>query len=96
MEDWLRTKREQEERGVRFTAVMDLGAPADGEAAMDLAEEARQQICRFHYDCTYEIHVGLAEMYLADDRFRQFYEDIKPGMAEYLHDAILANALRRD
>ncbi|MCX4818436.1 MerR family transcriptional regulator [Streptomyces sp. NBC_01142] len=93
-EDWLRIKQEQEEWGARFVALMDSGAPAAGEAAMDLAEEARQQICRLYYDCTYEIHTCLAEMYVADDRFRQFYEDIKPGMAEYLHAAILANAVR--
>ena len=28
----------------------------DAEAAMDMAEEHRQQISRWYYDCTYEIH----------------------------------------
>lgn len=93
-QDWQRIKEEQEEWGGRFTAQMDSGEGPESEAAMDLAEEHRQQICRFYYDCTYEIHTGLAEMYVADPRFTATYEAIKPGMAEYLRDAILANAVR--
>ncbi len=93
-EDWLRIKAEQEDWSRRFVAVMDSGAPADGEAAMDLAEEHRQQICRHFYQCGYEIHTGLAGMYLADDRFKAYFESIKPGMAQYMHDAMLANAVR--
>jgi len=93
-QDWQRIKEEQEDWGRRFTAQMDSGEGPESEAAMDLAEEHRQQICRFYYDCTYEIHRGLAEMYVADPRFAATYEAIKPGMAEYLRDAILANAVR--
>jgi hypothetical protein len=33
---------------------------------------------------------GLAEMYIADDRFRQTYDDRAPGLAQWVHDAILA------
>lgn len=93
-DDWLRIKEEQEEWGRRFTAQMDSGEGPESEAAMDLAEEHRQHIRRFYYDCTYEIHTGLAEMYVADPRFTATYEAIKPGMTEYLRDAILANAVR--
>jgi hypothetical protein len=62
---------------------------------MDLAEEHRQQITKFFYECTFEIHVGLAEMYLADERFTKHYEDQRPGLAQYTHDAIMANAVAR-
>lgn len=93
-DDWLRQKADNEDWGRRFAEVMESGAPADGTAAMDLAEEHRRLISRWFYDCGYEIHTGLAEMYVADDRFRRFYEDVRPGMAEYLRDAILANAVR--
>lgn len=94
-EDWLRIQREQEEWGRRFVARMESGEGPQSEAAMELAEEHRQQICRFYYDCTYEIHTCLAEMYVSDPRFTAYYEEIKPGMAEYLRDAILANAVRK-
>jgi hypothetical protein len=40
------------------------------------------------------MQVGLAEMYLADPRFTATYEKIAPGLAQYLHDAIKANAAR--
>ncbi len=38
------------------------------------------------------MHVGLAEMYLADPRFTATYEKMAAGLAQYLHDAIKANA----
>ncbi|SCK25821.1 DNA-binding transcriptional regulator, MerR family [Streptomyces sp. WMMB 714] len=94
-EDWKRITQEQEEWGRRFAAQMDSGDGPESEAAMELAEEHRQQICRYHYDCTYEIHTCLAEMFVADERFTAHFETIKPGMAEYLRSAILANAARR-
>jgi len=33
-------------------------------------------------------------MYLADPRFTKTYEDIAPGLARYVHDAIIANCAR--
>lgn len=94
-DDWLRNKQENEDWGRRFTALMNSGAPADSPEAMDLAEEHRQLISRWFYECSYEIHTGLADMYLADDRFTATYEALKPGMTQYLHDAIHANAITR-
>ncbi|MHC0431833.1 MerR family transcriptional regulator [Streptomyces sp. O3] len=93
-EDWRRIKEAQEDWGRRFVAVMDAGEEPDSAAAMDLAEEHRRLICDAYYDCGYEIHTGLAEMYVADPRFTATYEAIKPGMTAYLREAILANAVR--
>ena len=75
--------------------VMDSGAPADSPAAMELAEEHRQLISRWFYDCSYEIHTGLADMYVADPRFTAYFEKIRPGLAAYLSEAIHANAISR-
>jgi len=36
-----------------------------------------------------EAHVGLANMYVSDERFKEYYEKIAPGAAEFLRDAIL-------
>jgi hypothetical protein len=38
------------------------------------------------------MHRGLAEMYVADDRFRAGYERVAPGLAQYVHDAVVADA----
>jgi DNA-binding transcriptional MerR regulator len=93
--DWQRFRAESDDWGRRFAGVMDAGQPATGSAAMDLAEEHRQQIGRWFYECSYEIHTGLADMYVADPRFTATYEKIKPGMARFLNEAIHANAVAR-
>jgi hypothetical protein len=61
---------------------------------MDLAEEHRLQIDRRFYPVSSEMHVGLAEMYIVDPRFAANYDKVRPGLAQYMHDAILANAAR--
>lgn len=93
--DWQRINAEVEEWGRRLVALMASGAPADGPAAMELAEEHRAHISRWFYDCGYEIHTGLADLYLADPRFTATYEKIKPGLTAYLSEAIHANAISR-
>ncbi len=92
--DWQRMKQESAAPVNQLVAAMRAGTPADSPEAMDAAEAHRQHISRWFYDCTTEIHVGLAEMYVADPRFTATYEKIAPGLAQYLHDAILANAGR--
>ncbi|SCL28548.1 DNA-binding transcriptional regulator, MerR family [Micromonospora nigra] len=94
-EDWLRIREETEDWGRRIVALMASGTPADSPAAMDLAEEHRQHIVRWFYDCPYEVHTGLADMYLADERFLGHYEAMAPGLGAYLHEAIHANAITR-
>ncbi|MDG4792968.1 MerR family transcriptional regulator [Micromonospora sp. WMMD1082] len=94
-EDWQRIKAENEDWGRRIVALLASGAPADGPQARDLAEEHRQLISRWFYECSYEIHTGLADMYLADERFTAHYEAMAPGLAAYLAEAIHANAITR-
>jgi hypothetical protein len=31
-------------------------------------------------------------MYVADERFRRTFDEVQPGLAQYVHDAILAAA----
>jgi MerR family transcriptional regulator, thiopeptide resistance regulator len=94
-EDWQRIQQETGDLMQRWIAALDAGVAADSQAGMDLAEEHRQQITKFFYDCTLEIHTGLAEMYLADERFTAHYENQRAGLAQYVHDAIMANAVAR-
>jgi DNA-binding transcriptional MerR regulator len=94
-QDWLDVKAESDDVERRFAAAMAEGAPADGERAMDLAEEHRQHISRRFYDCSPEMHAGLGEMYVADERFTAYYEAIAPGLARYVGAACVANAARQ-
>jgi DNA-binding transcriptional MerR regulator len=93
--DWQRIKAEGQAAIERIVQAMQAGLPADSPEAMDGAEAHRRQIDDAFYPCSYEMHVGLAEMYLADPRFTATYEKITPGLAQYLHDAIKANAARQ-
>ncbi len=38
------------------------------------------------------MHRGLADMYVADERFAAHYDAVAPGLAQYVHDAVYANA----
>lgn len=95
-DDWARIKAEGGAVLERFAAAMRAGLSSDGADAMDAAEAHRRQIDEAFYPCSYEMHRGLAAMYIADPRFTATYEAVAPGMAHYVHDAILANAARHD
>jgi MerR family transcriptional regulator, thiopeptide resistance regulator len=95
-EDWLRVKAEGEDVEARFAAALAAGVPADSEQAMDIAEEARQQISRNFYDCPPQMHASLGRMYVEDERFAAHYEKRAAGLAQYVSDAVQANAARQD
>lgn len=93
-DDWKRMQAEVADWGERYDALMAAGDTPTSPAAMDMAEEHRRHICAWFYDCPYEMHLGLAETYVSDERFKAFYDSMRPGLAEHLRDAIEANAAR--
>ena len=50
----------------------------------------REAISKWFYDCSPEMQKNLALMYVADERFKKFYDDRELGLAQYVHDAIMA------
>jgi DNA-binding transcriptional MerR regulator len=94
-EDWLEIKAESEEIGRRWVEALRSGVDPTSEAAVDVAEAARLQIDRRFYPCPPEMHANLGEMYLADPRFTKTYEAMAPGLAQFVRDAIVANAARQ-
>jgi DNA-binding transcriptional MerR regulator len=95
-DDWLRIKAVGADLDARFASALSAGIAPDSDEAMALAEEHRQQIMRNFYDCSPEMHRGLAEMFVSDPRFRARYEEIAPGLAEFVAGAMRANAGRRE
>jgi DNA-binding transcriptional MerR regulator len=69
-------------------AAMAAGDPA-GELAQKTADLHRQWLSYYwgSYDKT--VHAGLARMYVADERFTAYYDQVQPGAAVFLRDAIL-------
>ncbi|MGN6612996.1 MAG: MerR family transcriptional regulator [Angustibacter sp.] len=94
-DDWVEVKAETDALEAELAQALASGAPASDPRAMDLAERHRASIERF-YDCSYAMHRGLGDMYLADPRFTKHYEDVARGLAQYLRDAIHANADRHE
>jgi DNA-binding transcriptional MerR regulator len=90
--DWVAVKAESDQGLRDFRDAMQSGVPATSARAMSLAEAHRAFLTRWFYDCGYDMHRGLAEMYVADDRFRKTFDDVAPGLAQYVHDAVIANA----
>ncbi len=95
-EDWLRLKSEAEEVQARLAAAFEAGLAPDSEEAMAAAEAHRQHISRWFYECAYEVHRGLAEMYVTDERFRSHYDTQTPGLAAFIREAADANGARAE
>ena len=54
------------------------------------AAELHKQWISFHWPkYSTEAHAGLAEMYVADERFKAYYDKVQPGAAQFLRDAIV-------
>lgn len=90
--EWSEIRAESEAIVQELIELMRAGEPADGPAARGLAERHREHISRWFYPCSPQMHRGLAEMYIADERFTSTYERQAEGLAAYFHDAIVANA----
>lgn len=96
-QDWIEAEKVREEWVRRLLAVFDSGAPADSPEAMDLAEEHRRMLSAFMGDCDLATHRELASLYATEPVQLGFLvrePDQRPGLGEYIRDAIHANAER--
>ena len=94
--DWEQVKAEMDAVNAAFVAALTSGAAPDSDEAMAVAEAHREHIAQRFYDLDHTFHRNLADMYVADPRFTKTYEDLAPRLAQYVHDAIHANADRHD
>jgi DNA-binding transcriptional MerR regulator len=93
-DDWKAIQAEAGDISQRFIAAMKAGVSAANDEAMAIAEEHRQHMNRWFYDCSHEFHRCLAEIYVSDPRFTENIDKDAPGLAAYTRDAIIANADR--
>ena len=89
--DWEGAKDRFSTVETRLAQAVRDGIAADSDEACTLAEEHREMLSTF-YPVTHAKHVLLSQGYVADERFRAHYENLQPGLAEWLKDAIAANA----
>ena len=90
--EWAAIKAESDDISAAFVALMETGAPADGPAAMALAEQHRAHITKWFYDCPIEMHGALGRLYVSDPRFKATIDEAAPGLAVYMAHAFAANA----
>jgi hypothetical protein len=50
----------------------------------------RAAISKWFYECSIDMQKNLAQMYIQDERFKAYYESRARGLAQYIHDAIMA------
>ncbi|WP_142827540.1 MerR family transcriptional regulator [Planococcus soli] len=88
-----------EEQYQEFTRLEQrvLASLADAVKTGDPSSDAAQQTADLHRQWlgftwpsySKEAHQGLAEMYVADERFAAYYDKAHPGAAQFLRDAIV-------
>lgn len=67
---------------------MNEGEDPTGERVQALIARHYEGLRAF-YEPDLEIYRGLAEVYIVDDRFKANYENVAPGLAQFMHDAMM-------
>lgn len=87
-EDWARILHESGQIDADMAALMDR-AVTDPEV-QDVVRRRREHFDQYFYTCSVTMLAGLSEMWVSDARFTATYDKIKPGLAQFWHDAVQA------
>lgn len=87
-EQYEKIQKLEEQLFINLKTAMDTGDPA-GELAQKAADLHKQWLCFYWDQYSKEAHAGLAEMYVADERFTAYYDKVQLGATEFLRDAIV-------
>lgn len=92
--DWNAYTREQKNDILAEGHEITMGVAGNMEKGFD-SPEVQYWIGRWHqainthfYECSLEIFEALGHGYVEDERFRAFYEEIKPGLAAFMEKAM--------
>jgi len=94
-DDWERITAEVEAIEAGFAECLIAGESPDSAQVKDLAERHRLHIDSAYYPCSPVMQFMFTVMYIAEERFARHYDDRAPGLANYVREAILANAIDR-
>jgi MerR family transcriptional regulator, thiopeptide resistance regulator len=86
--DWINIKAEGDALVADLAQAKRAGVQPGSAQANELAARHRASIERF-YDCGDEMHRNLVEMYLADERFTRYYDDVEPGLTQFVRDIVI-------
>lgn len=94
-DDWRAIRAEADAVIALFEQAMTAGEFPGSAAATAAAEQHRQHLERWFFECGPQRHVEIAEQYVEDPEAAATWDAIVPGFAQYVHDAIVANAADR-
>ena len=89
-EDFRKAKIDQEAATELFVYAFGNGLDIQSEKTQAAVIAHRDAISKWFYDCSPEMQKNLAVMYLEDKRFKEYYDGRVRGLAQYVHDAIMA------
>ena len=90
LEDFAAAKGDQEAATELFVYAFGNSLPTDSEKAQAAVVAHRAAISKWFYDCSAQMQKNLALMYMQDPRFKKYYDGRVNGLAQYVHDAIMA------
>ncbi len=86
--DWENIMSTQSEYLLELASLFKEGVSADDSRVQIIVNNNRFLIDKYFYSCSKEMFAQLGEMYVADERFKSFYDQIADGLAEYYREAI--------
>ena len=89
-QDWETIQAEAAGIYAGFHALQQQGIIPESPKAAAMVETHRQHISRWFYECSPEIHAGLGQMYVADQRFADNIDKSGEGLSAYMSAAITA------
>jgi hypothetical protein len=88
--DFAAAKKDQEAATEMFVQAFGNSLPVRSEQTQNAVRAHREAITKWFYPCSVEMQKNLALMYLEDPRFKEYYEGRVRGLAQYVHDSIMA------
>ena len=88
--DFEAAKVDQEAATELFAYAFGNSLPIDSPKAQEAVRAHRDAITKWFYDCSIEMQKNLALMYIEDPRFKEYYDGRVRGLAQYVHDAVMA------
>ncbi len=89
-DDFEAAKVDQEAATELFVYAFGNSLPIDSPKAQEAVRAHRDAITKWFYDCSIEMQKNLALMYIEDPRFKEYYDGRVRGLAQYVHDAVMA------
>jgi DNA-binding transcriptional MerR regulator len=86
-EQYAEVEKLSQELNDMLRAATEQGDPSS-ELAQAVCEKHKQWLCYYWDSYSKEAHLGVAQMYVDDPRFTEYYDNIAEGAAVFLRDAL--------